>query len=64
MANEPARDISEILADPNVAVNALNEAAQDAVQLHKQMGLPMAIWKDGAVVWVAAEELEERRVER
>ncbi len=58
MASETPRDISEILSDPNIVVQALNEAIQDAVQRHKQMGLPMAIWRDGAVVWVAPEELE------
>ncbi len=53
------RDISEILAsDPNVVVDALREAVQDAIQRHKQMGLPMAVWRDGAVVWVAPEEME------
>jgi hypothetical protein len=58
MATERARDISKILSDPNVVLQAASEAAQDAIQRHKQMGLPLAVWKDGAVAWVAPEELE------
>ncbi len=62
MASETPRDISEILSsDPTVIMQALSEARQDAVQRHKQMGLPLAVWKDGAVVWVAPEELERAR---
>ncbi|MGA2033354.1 MAG: antitoxin family protein [Thermoguttaceae bacterium] len=63
VAAEPKRDISEILSDPNVVVEALREAVQDEVKRHKQMGLPMAIWRDGKVVWVPAEELEEAKEE-
>ena len=65
MASESRRDISEILAsDPTLVVQAVTEAVQDAVQRHKQMGLPMAIWRDGAVAWVAAEELEQAKEDK
>ncbi len=57
--SEPTRDITEILSDPNVVVQAVSEAAQAAVQRHKQMGLPLAVWKDGTVAWVAPEEVEQ-----
>ena len=63
MASEPTRDISEILSDPTVVVEAADEAAQDAIQRHKQMGLPLAIWKDGGVAWIAPEELEQMKRE-
>ena len=60
MACEPGRDISEILAsDPNIVSEAINEAVQDAILRHKQMGLPMAVWRDGAVVWIPPEELPQ-----
>ncbi len=59
MASEPTRDISELLSDPTVVLEAAREAAEDAIQRHKQMGLPLAIWKDGGVAWVTPEELEQ-----
>jgi hypothetical protein len=61
MLCEPRRDISEILSDPAVVVQALNEAVQDAIQRHKQMRPLMAVWRNGAVAWVAAEDLERAR---
>jgi len=62
MASETPRDISDILSsEPTVVLQAVSEAVQDAVQRHKRMGLPLAVWKDGAVVWVAPEELERVR---
>ena len=58
MASETPRDITEILSDPNVVVEALREAVKDAIQRHKQMGLPMVVSKDGAVHWITPEEAE------
>ncbi len=63
MASEPTRDISEILSDPEVVLQAVREAAQDAIELHKKAGLPMAVSRDGRVAWVAAEELEKMQEE-
>ena len=40
---------------------ALNEAAQDAVELHRRAGLPLAVWQDGKVALVPAEEVAPRR---
>jgi hypothetical protein len=37
---------------------ALNEAARDAVDVHKKAGLPMVDWQDGKVVLVPVEEVE------
>ena len=47
---------------PTVALvsQALNEAARDAVNMHKESGLPMVDWQDGKVVLVSAEEVEIR----
>ncbi len=40
---------------------ALNEAAQDAVELHRRAGLPLAVWQDGKVALVPADEITPRR---
>jgi hypothetical protein len=58
MAPNQSRDISELLSDPNTVLEAGREAAADAIQLHKRLGLPLAVWRDGQVAWVTAEELE------
>ena len=60
MATESARDITEILSDPNIVVEAAREALVGAIQQHKRMGVLMAIWRDGHVAWVDPEALEQR----
>ena len=37
---------------------ALREAFADVLAEHKRLGLPLAISRNGQVVWVSAEELE------
>ena len=36
---------------------ALKQGVRDALRLHKQAGNPVAIWQDGAVVWVTPENI-------
>ena len=56
MATKPTEDISAILADPTVVEQAVREAVREAVRRHGQLGLPLAVWKDGKVAWIAADE--------
>jgi CubicO group peptidase (beta-lactamase class C family) len=39
---------------------ALNRAAQDALDIHRQTGLPLATWKDGQTVLVAVNKVTKR----
>lgn len=36
---------------------ALNEGVRQALRRHKQAGNPVATWQDGAVVWIAPEDI-------
>lgn len=38
---------------------AMNKAVREAVLLHKRMGQPLAVWRDGRTVWLSADEVEE-----
>ncbi|MGH2370855.1 MAG: hypothetical protein ACRDI2_21980 [Chloroflexota bacterium] len=58
MRTEPQRDIGELLADTSLVTDALRQAAREALLRHQQAGLPVAIWRDGRVQWVAPEELD------
>jgi hypothetical protein len=42
-----------------LVTRALNDAARDAVELHRSLGLPLVIWEDGKIVHVFADELDE-----
>jgi len=57
MISEP-RDISAIFLDDRLVEDALNAAVRDAVQLHKEKGLPLVVWRDGKAVWISPEEAE------
>jgi hypothetical protein len=58
MSISESRDITAIFLDDRVIEDALNAAVRDAVQIHKEKGLPLATWRDGKVVWISAEEAE------
>jgi hypothetical protein len=58
MASEEKPDIGELFAQRAPIQEALNEAVRDAVRQHRQAGLPMAVWKDGKVAWVSADEVD------
>lgn len=51
-------DLTAILQDHDKISGALRRAALQAVQAHKAEGLPLAMWRDGRVVWMSAEEVE------
>ncbi|MCA9234107.1 MAG: hypothetical protein KDA44_01455 [Planctomycetales bacterium] len=36
---------------------AIREAVGDAISVHRHLGLPMATWQNGQVVWIPANEL-------
>ncbi len=60
MSTKPdqTKDLLAILQDDALIVGALQKAARQAIEEHRREGLPLAIWRDGEVAWVSAEELE------
>ncbi len=55
---EPLKDIAAIFEDGTLIDEALSKAARQAVLEHKRERLPVAVLKDGKVVWIPAEEFE------
>lgn len=43
---------------------ALNQAARDAIETHRQAGLPLVFWKDGQIVLVSPDELDSPKPRR
>jgi len=39
------------------AEKALKEAVTDTIKEHEKAGYPLAMWRDGKVVWVPAKQL-------
>jgi hypothetical protein len=55
--SEELTDLDPILNDSNRIERAVQRAVQDALRMHKRAGNPIAIWRDGKVVWLAPEEI-------
>ena len=58
MNPESLRDIEEILTKTDLADRAVRKAVREAVLRHKLLGNPIAISRDGKVVWIPPEEIE------
>jgi hypothetical protein len=53
-ASEPSLD--ERLRDVGLIQRALAHAVRDAMQRHKQACNKVAVWRNGGVVWVEADD--------
>ena len=51
-------NILEKLQDHDWVTAAIQRGAREALIKHKAMGVPIAIWQDGKVVLIPAEEIE------
>lgn len=45
------------------ALDYANRALRRAQAVHKALGVPWAVWRDGAVRWIAPEDLPDLRPE-
>jgi len=52
-----SKDIAKIFADGTLIDSALKRAGEKALWQHKQAGNPIAVWRDGRVVWIPPEEI-------
>jgi len=57
MATESQKDIAKIFDERTLIEEALNAAVREAVLRHKQLGLPVVVWRDGKTVWIPPEEI-------
>jgi hypothetical protein len=58
MATSEPKDIGKIFREGTLIDEAMNAAVRDAVQLHKEKGLPLVVWRDGKTLWISPEEAE------
>lgn len=50
--NKRKDKIEEIFSDEKQITEILQRAVREAVEMHKRAGNPIAVWKDGKVVWI------------
>ena len=58
MSRRPSRDIESALRDGPAIDRAIVAARRRVIQRHRQLGVPLVIWRDGQVVEVPPESVE------
>jgi hypothetical protein len=56
-ADRPNHPSPERVEDIPRILEAMQQGVREALRRHKQMGNPVAVWRDGAVVWIAPEDI-------
>jgi hypothetical protein len=47
----------ERVDDVNLALHAMRQGVREALARHRKLGNPVAVWRDGRVVWIPADEI-------
>lgn len=55
--SDRGRPPAERVEDLPRILQALTQAVREALLRHKQAGNPVAIWRDGRVVWIQPEDI-------
>ena len=58
MSRRPSRDIESIIRDGTAIDRAIVAARRRVIRRHRQLGVPLVIWRDGQVVEVPPESVE------
>ena len=56
-ASSSGRPLGERLRDIRLIEQALARAVREALRRHKQAGNPIAVWRDGRVVWLEPQDI-------
>ncbi len=57
MSERSKNSLAERLADREEMSRAVTQVVQEAIRRHKEMGKSIAVWGDGSVVIVPAEQI-------
>ena len=60
MTNQPREELLQLPWHVRADL-AIADAVARVIAEHKRDGLPLAVWRDGQVVWITAEEAEAAR---
>ncbi|MDP2992331.1 MAG: hypothetical protein Q8O04_02305 [Deltaproteobacteria bacterium] len=57
MGKKREKSIDEIFAEGTLIDKALREGVQEALIIHKKLGNPIVVWRDGKIVRIRPEEI-------
>jgi hypothetical protein len=58
MKPEPNINIDAVFEEGTPIDEAIDEAFRAAVEKHRQLGLPLVVWRDGKIVEVMPDEID------
>ena len=64
MKRRETKDIGKIFAEGTLIDEAMRRGVREAMRQHRLAGVPMVIWRDGKILHVPAEQLEQELEER
>lgn len=50
--NKRKDKIEEIFSDEKRITEALQRAVREAIEMHKRVGNPIAVWRNGKAIWI------------
>ena len=50
-------DITKIFNDSQKITAAIMKSIKECIRIHKLMGYPMCVWRNGKVIWIEAKDL-------
>jgi hypothetical protein len=59
MPEEARHSLADRVRDLRLVQQALANAVRDALRRHKQAGNPVAVWRDGHIVWLDPDDIPE-----
>jgi hypothetical protein len=57
MTQERERTIAERFADTRFIEARLQQAVREALVVHRKLGNPVCVWRNGQIVWIPPEEI-------
>lgn len=58
MSDRKPIDVGRMILEGTLVDEAIRRGVEDALRLHKKLGMSVVGLKDGKVVWIPAEEIE------
>jgi len=57
MIDRPRKDVRAIVRDGSIVDRAIESARERVIRRHKQLGVPLVVWRNGRVVEVAPDSV-------
>lgn len=57
MPTQKPLELANLVAQADAVEAAARQAVREALLVHKRMGNPICVWREGRVVWIPPEEI-------